>query len=232
MSRKTFHIAVDVGGLLGERRRRTRDERSFADPDGTSPTSGRRLGRSRRQLVDARGSRRPASRTMPPARSVRSGPPRPAQRATQPQRDDVGDRRADEGGDLQERRDVADRDVERAGDDVLRAAEEQHGDERDGGARRRPCGTGASRGRSRRWCSRSSLVSRRSIHGTRNSAGEDDPGDDHAGVDEVVDHEAERPGLPRREQPQRPLEEADVPVGLRVRRRRGRGVRARTARSC
>ena len=82
---------------------------------------------------------------------------------------------------------------------------------------------GLSRGRSSRWCSRlTSSCPREAPLDPRHEQqpGEDDARDDRPGVHDVVDHVPEGARLPRREQPQRSLEEADVPVRLRVGRRR------------
>ncbi len=99
---------LDVVGLLGERRRKAGDHHVADLHRGSSLLVV--VG----SVVAAGGIADDAARTLGPLR-----PAPPAERAAQGPGDEVGDRRADHGGDLEERRDVADRDVERAGDDVL-----------------------------------------------------------------------------------------------------------------
>ena len=92
--------AVDVGGLLGERRRQGRIGCSLADSHRRSPLGSCRRRGSRRRAPARRRRRARCARR----RAGREGP-------ADVGRDHVGDRWADDGGDLQERRDVADRDV-------------------------------------------------------------------------------------------------------------------------
>ena len=90
-------------------------------------------------------------------------------------RHEVDDRRRDQRAHLQDGRDVADRDVERVGDDVLGAAEEQHGDERDRrGAGRRAVGRVA-------WPVEQVVLAVVLREAALDPRHQEQPGEDHAG---------------------------------------------------